>query len=183
MTTQPSSLQQLLKLLLRYHRRLGLNQQQYVLLHSCIQFDDMDVLVEVTGLPQDEIMKSLMELANCKVITFTADKNIDLKHLHGLLSMIALDDIPFRELLVKEFVNQKKQKFKHIGHVELVPMNNGIAVRMRDGTYLSIARLKELTEEFSLFAESIKEEEIWRVNLHLLSQLHHSKEETIDKIV
>jgi hypothetical protein len=143
----------------------------------------MDILVEVTGLPEEEIMKSLMDLANRKVITFTPDKNIDLEHLRGLLSMIALDDIPFRELLVKEFVNQKKQKSKHIGHVELVPMSRGIAVRMRNGTYLPIARLKELTEEFSLFAESIKDEEIWNVNLHLLSQLHHSKDESINKIV
>jgi hypothetical protein len=170
-------------LLLRYHRRLGLNQQQYVLLHSCIQFEDMDVLVEVTGLSEEQINKALMDMANRKVIAFTPDKNIDLEHLYHLLNMIALDDIPFREILVKEYVNEKKQKSGHIGHVELVPMNRGIAVRLRNGTFLTIARLRELAKEFGLFAESIKEEEIWKVNLHMLSQLYHEKDETIDKIV
>ncbi|MCH5584122.1 hypothetical protein MK805_03965 [Shimazuella sp. AN120528] len=183
MTTQHSFLQHLLKLLLRYHRRLGLNQQQYVLLHSCIQFDDMDVLEEVTGLSEDQIMKSLTELANRKIIAFTPDKNIDLEYLHQLLNMVEQDNIPFREILIKEYVSEKKHKTGHVGQVELVPMNSGIAVRLRNGTFLTIARLRELAEEFELFAGSIKEEEIWKVNLQLLSQIHREKDEAIDKIV
>lgn len=182
MTTQQSFLQHLLKLLLRYHRRLGLNQQQYVILHSCIQFNDMDVLVEVTGLSEDQIMKSLIEMANRKVIAFTRDKNIDLEYLHHLLSMVEQDNIPFRDILIQEYV-EKKKKNEYIGRVELIPMNKGIAVRLRNGAFLTTARLRELAEEFGLFAESIKEEEIWKVNLQLLFQLHQEKGEAIDKIV
>jgi hypothetical protein len=181
MTTQQPSLQQLHKLLLRYHRRLGLDQQQYVLLHSCIHFDDMNVIVEVTGLPKEQIKKTLMELANRKVIAFTPNKNIDLNHLYSLLTMVAQDDIPFRDVLIQEYINEKNNNGNHIGHVELVPMNSGIAVRLGNGTFLSNSRLKELAEEFGLFAESIREEEIWKVNLQLLSQMQD--EEKIDKIV
>jgi hypothetical protein len=182
MTTQQSFLQHLLKLLLRYHRRLGLNQQQYVLLHSCIQFDDMDVLVEVTGLSEDQIMQALIELANRKVIAFTSEKKIDLEYLHHLLSMVEQDNIPFRDLLIHEYVNEKKKKNDYIGRVELIPMNKGIAVRLRNGAFLTTTRLRELAKEFGIFAESIKEEEIWKVNLQLLSQLHQEKREAVDKI-
>jgi hypothetical protein len=181
MTAQQPFLQQLHKLLLRYHRKLGLDQQQYVLLHSCIHFDEMDIIMEVTGLQEDDIMKTLMDLANRKIISFTANKSIDLNYLYHLLRMIAQDDMPFRDVLVQEYVQENKQNGDHIGHVELVPMNNGIAVRLRNGTFLSISRLRELAEEFGLFAESIREEEIWRVNLQLLSQSHD--DDDIEKIV
>lgn len=183
MTTQQSFLHHLFKLLLRYHRRLGLNQQQYVILHSCIQFNDMDVLVEVTGLSEDQIMKSLIEMENRKVIALTRDKKIDLEYLHHLLNMVEQDNIPFRDILIQEYVNEKKKKNEYIGRVELVPMNRGIAVRLRNGVFLTTARLRELAEEFGLFAESIKEEEIWKVNLQLLSELYQEKGEAIDKIV
>lgn len=182
MTTQQSFLQQLLKLLLRYHRILGLNQQQYVLLHSSIQFNDMDVLIEVTGLSEDQITKSLMELANRKVIAFTPDKSIDLEYLHHLLTMVEQDNIPFREILIQEYMSENRKKTGHIGHIELVPMNSGIAVRLRNGMFLTVARLRELAKEFGLFADSMKEEEIWRVNMQVLTQLHREKNKTVDKI-
>ncbi|SHE47136.1 hypothetical protein SAMN05444392_101605 [Seinonella peptonophila] len=141
---------QLLELLLRYHRYLGLDHEQYFLLHTCIQYDDIDMIEEITGFTEQKIVQMMEEMIEQKIIKYDQNSGIDLEYLFSYLKVVEQQFMPFRELLIRDYQDQKNHPDKkHIGHVELLPMKKGIAVRLADGKLLSLKRMQQLSEELT----------------------------------
>lgn len=163
-STQNQLLRELMAMLLRYHRYLGLSHQEYVLLQACIQYDDLFTIEDVTGFTEEEILRMLRSLEARKIIDLEAGQYIDLGKLYILLKEVERNLLPFREILIQEYAQQKNSSHKHIGHVELVPMKKGIAVRLANGQFLSLRHTLELSKELYQFVQSAKEEEIQKSN-------------------
>lgn len=160
-------LQHLQELLLRYHRYLGLDHKQYVVLETCLQFDDLDVICEITGFSEEQILDMLAELLERNVIQLNDAYQIDVEKLYELLKYVEQTTVPFRKLLIYEYAQHHRfsGSEKHIGQVELVPMKRGIAVRLHNGLFLSLRQTKELSQELLAFASSMSEDELYQVNM------------------
>lgn len=167
------------EMLLRYHRYLGLSHKQFILLHTWIQFDDIYMIEDITGFTEDQIIAMLTDLMERNIIQFDQNNEINLKKLYETLQHVEKTALPFRDVLIYEYKNQKSiPSRKHIGHVELVPMQEGIAVRLQNGLFLSLRQTLELSQELHHFAQSMKEEELQQLNLDLYQEQEKKKRET-----
>lgn len=164
-TNNNQMLTKVLDMLLRYHRHLGLTHEQYILLHSCIQYDDMAVIEDITGFSEKKIIKMLEELMEKDLIVYHAQKGIEIEQLYERLLAAEKSTLSFRELLIREYQKDRK----HIGYVELVPMKEGIAVRLQDGKMLPLEKVRELTEELNLYVQSAMKEELQQSNRRLFT--------------
>jgi hypothetical protein len=163
-SAQNHLLRELMEMLLRYHRYLGLSHPEYVLLQACIQYDDLFTIEDVTGFSEEEILRMLRSLEARKIIDLEAGQYIDLGKLYFLLKEVERSLLPFREILIHEYAQQNKTGQKHIGFVELVPMKKGIAVRLANGQFLSLRHTLELSKELYQYVQSAKEEELKKSN-------------------
>lgn len=152
------------EMLLRYHRALGITHEQLILLQASIQMDDFSEIEDVTGFPKEKIMQLFSQMSERKIIRFNDRKELDFQHLYETLKVVEKRSLPFRELLTREYSKAARTNQKHVGHVELVPMKKGIAVKLADGTFLSLKQTKDLSAELLIFAQSMKEEDLQRFN-------------------
>ncbi|SFJ41239.1 hypothetical protein SAMN05421852_10918 [Thermoflavimicrobium dichotomicum] len=165
------------KKLLRYHRHLGLNHQQYVLLHTFIQYDDIETIEDITGFKEDKIIAMLEEMMNAGLIDLNEDNEVDLEHLYNRLERVEKDMTPLRELLVQEYKKYYDHPDKkYFGHIELIPMTKGIGVRLQDGTMMSLKHVRELSKELLIFAQSTTEEDLKQMNLRFRKEKEQGKE-------
>jgi hypothetical protein len=153
-TNDNQKLLKILDMLLRYHRHLGLSHEQYLLLHTCIQYDEMTAIKEITGFSEGKIIKMLKELMEKELIIYQVQKGIEIDPLYDKLMEAELTAVPFRELLIRDY----QQDRSHIGHMEFVPMKEGIAVRMRSGKYLPVEKVRELMEELNRYLQTARQE-------------------------
>lgn len=154
-TNESGQLLNVLDMLLRYHRHLGLSHEQYLLLHTCIQYHEMAAIQDITGFSEGKIVKMLKELMDQDLIVYHAQKGIEIEQLYEKLLEAEISVMPLRELLIREY----KKDNRHIGHMEFVPMNEGIAVRMQNGKLLPLEKIRELTEELNRYIQSAMQEE------------------------
>lgn len=166
-TDETKVLLKVLDLLLRYHRHLGLSHEQYILLQTCIQYDEMETIEDITGFTEQKIVAMLKELMEKKLIVYHAEKGIEIEPLYEKLMVIERSALPLRELLVREYQNNQDRPY--IGKVELVPMKEGIGVRWGDGNMLSLDKTRELVEELNTYIKSAMKEELQQTNRRLFS--------------
>lgn len=152
------------EMLLRYHRSLGISHEQLILLQACIQLEDFSEIEEVTGFSEEKIMHIFNQLQERKIIHFNDQDELDLKQLHETLKQVERNHMPFKELLTQEYAKSARTNQKHIGFVELVPMKKGIGVRTGSGRFLSLKQTKDLGQELLMFAQSMKEDDLKRLN-------------------
>lgn len=156
-----------LDLLLRYHRHLGISHEQYILLQTCIQYDDMETIEDITGFTEQQIVAMLQELMEKKLIVYHSEKGIEIEPLYEKLLAVERNALPLREFLMREYKN--KQDRSYIGNVELIPMKEGIGVRWQDGNMLTLEKTRELIEELNAYIKSAVKEELQQTNRRLFS--------------
>ncbi|MDQ0417520.1 hypothetical protein J2Z48_001693 [Croceifilum oryzae] len=152
------------EMLLRYHRIMGMNHEQLILLQASIQLHDAVEVEEATGFSRDTVMELFSQMSELGIIRFNERKELDYQDLFETLKSIEKRSMPFRERLTREYSKASRTNQKHVGHVELVPVKKGIAVKLTDGTFLSIKQTKDLSNELNMFAQSMKEEDLQRFN-------------------
>ncbi|RAL26627.1 hypothetical protein [Thermoflavimicrobium daqui] len=176
-TPNEQLLARLNKKLLRYHRHLGLNHQQYVLLNTFIQYDDIEVIEDITGFKEEKIIAMLEEMMKSHLIDLNEENEVDLDHLYSRLERIEKEMTPIRDLLVQEYKKFYEQPEKRTyGLVELIPMTKGIGVRLQDGTMMSLKHVRELSKELLIFAQSTTDEDIKQMNLRFSKEKEQGKE-------
>lgn len=166
-TNEKQILLKVLDLLLRYHRHVGLSHEQYILLHTCIQYDDMTTIEDITGFSEQKILTMLKELMEKQLIVYNTENGIEIEPLYEKLLAAERSALPLREMLVREY--QNKNDRQHIGHVELVPMKEGIAIRWKDGNMLTFEKTRELIEELNTYIKSAVKEELQQTNRRLFA--------------
>lgn len=166
-TNEKQILLKVLDLLLRYHRHVGLSHEQYILLHTCIQYDDMTTIEDITGFSEQKILTMLKELMEKQLIVYHTENGIEIEPLYEKLLAAERSALPLREMLVREY--QNKNDRQHIGHVELVPMKEGIAIRWKDGNMLTFEKTRELIEELNTYIKSAVKEELQQTNRRLFA--------------
>ncbi|SDY03678.1 hypothetical protein [Thermoactinomyces sp. DSM 45892] len=152
------------EMLLRYHRIIGMNHEQLILLQASIQLHDAVEIEEATGFSRDTIAELFSQISELGVIRFNERNELDYQDLFETLKSIEKRSMPFRERLTREYSKASRTNQKHVGHVELVPVKKGVAVKLMDGTFLSIKQTKDLSNELMMFAQSMKEEDLQRFN-------------------
>ncbi len=158
-----------LDLLLRYHRHLGLSHEQYILLHTCIQYEDMTTIEDITGFSEQKIVSMLTELMEQQLIVYHAEKGIEIEPLYEKLLAAERSTLPLREMLVREYQNKNQNERQQIGRVELVPMKEGIAIRWLDGNMLTLEKTRELIDELNTYIKSAVKEELQQTNRRLFA--------------
>lgn len=167
-----------LDLLLRFHRHLGLTHEQYILLQTCIQYDDMETIEDITGFSEQRIVTMLKELMEKKLIVYHPDDGIEIEPLYEKLLAVERSTLPLRELLMREYKN--KQDGSYIGNVELIPMKEGIGVRWSDGNMLTLEKTKELVAELNTYIKSAVKEEIQHTNRRLFGEPRRKERFTLN---
>lgn len=167
-TNEKQLLLKVLDLLLRYHRHLGLSHEQYILLHTCIQYNDMPTIEDITGFSEKKIVTMLKELMDKQLIVYNSENGIEIEPLYEKLIVAERSALPIRDLLVREYQN-KTDRSQYIGQVDLVPMKEGIAVRWKDGNYFTLEKTRELVEELNTYIKSAVKDEIQQTNRRLFS--------------
>lgn len=167
-TNKSNDKQKLLKvldLLLRYHRHLGLSQEQYILLHTCIQYDDMSTIEDITGFTEQKIVTMLQELMEKQLIVYHSESGIEIEPLYEKLLLAERSTLPLREMLIREYKKDRQQ----IGQIKLVPMKEGIAPQWYDGNAFTLDKIRELIEEMNNYIKSAVKEELQQTNRRLFS--------------
>jgi hypothetical protein len=165
------------KKLLRYHRHLGLDHQQFVLLNTFILYDDIEIIEDITGFKEEKIISLLEEMMKNELIDLNEDNEVDLEHLYKRLDRIEKDQMPIRDVLVQEYKKYYDQpEHNYYGLIELIPMTKGIGIRLMDGTMMSLKHVRELSKELMIFTQLTSEEDLKQMNLRFRKEKEKSTE-------